>query len=126
LSTMTSSGKESIDTMLNTARKLEKWDISCSTQDFSSATTIYKVFQDINNATDWPSLCKGVDAGFDVAMSQLLTSDNASSMASTILRTLATLSEVEDVISSRGVGELQEVWAKFEARESWMTSAGYV
>ena len=42
------------------------------------------------------------------------------------LRVLAALTEVDEVITSTGPEQLQDVWDRLKGREDWMSSGQYV
>ena len=122
LSKMTTTGPNAIDSVLRTARKLEQWDISVPASHTSSASTIFRVFQGINNATDSTSLLTSLNTGYTDSMSQLMVGEGAKSSIHAILGSLAILTEAEEVFSSKRSDQLYEALARFKTRESWMHS----
>ena len=122
LSKMTTTGPNAIDSVLRTARKLEQWDISVPTSHSGSASTIFRVFQGINNATDSESLQTSLNIGFQDSMSQLIVGESAKSSIHPVLGSLAILTEADEVFSSTGSEQLYEALGRFRDREPWMHS----
>lgn len=120
LSKMTATGPNAIDSVLRTARKLEQWDISVPASHSSSASTIFRVFQGINNATDSTSLLTSLNTGFTDSMTQLMVGEGAKSSIHAILGSLAILTEAEEVFSSKRSEQLYEALGRFKNREPWM------
>lgn len=122
LGKMTTTGPDAIDSVLRTARKLEQWDISVPASHNSSASTIFCVFQGINNAVDSESLQQSVNIGFTDSMGQLMEGEGAKSSIHTMLGSLAILTEADEVFSSKRSEQLYEALERFKERESWMHS----
>ena len=122
LSKMTTTGPNAIDSVLRTARKLEQWDISVPASHNSSASTIFRVFQGINNAADSESLQISLYTGFKDSMNQLMVGEGAKSSIHTMLGSLAILTEADEVFSSKRSEQLYEALERFKDREFWMHS----
>lgn len=123
LNKMSKSGPNSIDSMLQTARKLEQWDISAPTSHASCTSTIFRVFQTVNNAADYKALTLGLDTGIQESMKTLMAGNTAGSSLQTSLSTLSILAEAEEILSSKGSDQLQEACSRFASREQWMSSS---
>ena len=120
MSNMTESGPAATESMLNTARKLEQWDISIPTTHSSGASTIFKALQGINSAVDYEAAVSAINLGFSDAMLQLMTDSDSASTAHKTLGVLAILTEADELCSTRNSAQLHEVWSNFEARAEWM------
>lgn len=125
LSKMITTGPNAIESVLRTARKLEQWDISVPASHSSSASTIFRVFQGINNATDSPSLLTSLNTGFTDSMTQLMVGEGAKSSIHAVLGSLAILTEAEEVFSSKRSEQLYEALERFKKRELWMHFESY-
>lgn len=123
LSKMSKSGPNSIDSMLQTARKLEQWDISAPTSHASCTSTVFRVFQAVNNAADYKALSLALDTGFQESMKTLVAENTAGSLLQTTLGTLSILAEAEEILSSKDSDQLREACARFTSREQWMSSS---
>ena len=120
LGKVSDTGPSSIDSMLSTARKLEQWDISVPTSHKSDTSTVFRTLQSINNATDPDSITSAIENGLLDAIDLLLAGNNATSLNYTRLRALAMLTETDEVYTSNGSEQLNEVFARFERRSNWM------
>ncbi|KAL9126224.1 MAG: hypothetical protein Q9217_004696 [Psora testacea] len=125
VSKITCTRSESVNAALNTARKLEQWDISPPSSHVSDASTVFEVFQKINNASDEAHLAAALDTGFADSMHQLLTNQSSKPSIQTTLGSLAALTEAEEVFSSPRLDRIEEVLARFQARNDAMHSESY-
>lgn len=120
LSKMTESGHTAPESMLNTARKLEQWDVPVPTSHSGGSSTVFKALQGINSAVDFDSASSAIKSGVGDVMGILLAGGDATSAAHKTLAVLAILSEADEIFSSESSTELHEIWAKLEARCEWM------
>ena len=125
ISKMTGSGTAAAEAMLNTARKLEQWDISIPTSQTSRASTIFKSLQGVNNAMDSAAATSAINSGFSDAMGILLADGDTVTAAHRTLGVLAILTEADEVCSTNTSSRLHEVWAIFNARAQWMRLERY-
>lgn len=125
LGKMSKSGPNSIDSMLQTARKLEQWDISAPTSHSSSTSTIFRVFQTVNNTADYKALTFALDTGIKESMKTLMARNTAGSSLQTTFSTLSILAEAEEILSSKDSDQLREACSRFESRELWMRSSRF-
>lgn len=123
LSKMSKSGPNSIDSMLQTARKLEQWDISAPTSHASCTSALFRVFQAVNNAADYNALSFALDTGIQETMKTLVGGNTAGSSLQTTLSTLSILTEAEEILSSIDSDQLREACSRFTSREQWMKSS---
>lgn len=114
------SGQGTIEAMLRSARKLEQWDIPAPSTDKSEASTVFRALQCLNNYTDLESMIINLDSGFLDMIKQLIGGCQTASALHSTLRTLAVLTEIDEVIVSNGSDQLEEAWHKLQARETWM------
>ena len=122
---MIGSGPRSIDAALSTARKLEQWDISPPSSYTSNATTIFEVFRKINNASENEHIEAAINIGFAGSMHRLLANEFTRSALHSSLSSLAILTEVQEVFSSRRVAQLEEVFSRFRMRDDSLQSQRY-
>ena len=125
LSKLIDAGPLPNDTMLRTARKLEQWDISSPVDLVTEASTIFSVFQDLHSASNIEGIRNALNHGFSKAVNILEAGNLSESTVYSTLSSLAVLSEIDEVVSVRGVEQLQETWSKLEARNKWMVAETY-
>lgn len=111
---------ESLESMFHTARKLEQWDIPVPSTCTNNAVTIYKAYQAIHTAIDRQSISHAVDEGLECTMRCLVREDLSASALHGSLQTLAALVEIDEVLSSNGSSEFEEMLERFEDRSEWM------
>lgn len=111
---------ESLESMFRTARKLEQWDIPVPSTHNSNSATVYKAFQAVNTAPDYPTILRTIDEGLDCTMASLVREDLGASALHGSLQTLAALVELDEVLSSQGSEQFEEMVARFRGRENWM------
>lgn len=114
------SGQGTIEAMLQSARKLEQWDIPAPSTDKSEASTVFRALQCLNNYTDLESMITNLDSGLLDMIKQLIGGRQTASALHSTLRTLAVLTEIDEVIVSNGFDQLDEAWHKLQSREAWM------
>ena len=120
LSKMSNTGLSSIDAALQTARKLEKWDVSAPSTHLSPASTTFRVFQNLNMTSDVSKISNVIKGGFSDLMKQLLVGESMKSTEQSIYASLAILTEIDEVYSSRGPEQFDDVLDRLEARQVWM------
>lgn len=109
-----------VDATLDTARKLGHWDIKAPEGKHSESVTLFKAFQGLQYASDALDAREHLDEQMLATMRLLSASDNSSSQSKSVLRTLAVLSEADEILSTPSREQLLELWDKMKRRESWM------
>ena len=111
------------DEAFQTARRLEQWDIKPTETPLTEASVLYTVFQGINAAVDVKMIRNRVNASFSSVLKMLLKSANSRKHAEQALRTLGILAEVDAVMTSTSVEQLEDAWVNINSRKDWMLSA---
>ena len=125
LSSMANHGTVLNEAMFRTARKLERWDISCSSSGTSQSSTLFRAFQSIHDTADFNIVRNAIDSGFSTTLACLVDPSSGIGQIRTHLSTLAVLSEIEDVLSSRGIEQLKNIWSDLQLRDEWMLTQRY-
>jgi ataxia telangiectasia mutated family protein len=108
-----------LDSSYQTARKLEQWDIPAPVAHKTEAATLFRVFQCINSASDLPMISRSLDASLLDTMTQMKESQTGSSLHVS-LRTLAVLTEIDEVVNIEDGSQLKEAWDRMQSRSPWM------
>jgi ataxia telangiectasia mutated family protein len=116
----------SLESMFRTARKLEQWDIPVPNTSRNNSITVYKAFQAVNNSLDHSTILQAINDGLENTMSTLVRDDLGASALHDSLQTLAVLAEMDEVLSSRGSQQFEEVLQRFQVRSDWMKIGRYV
>lgn len=115
-----------LESMFRTARKLEQWDIPVPSTGGSDPVTIYQAFQTIHMASDEESILLAVDEGLRNTMRNLVQKDLTATALHSSLQTLAALVEMDEVLTSRGSLQFEEMLARFKDRSTWMKTGRHV
>lgn len=113
-------GESTMQSMFQTARKLEQWDLPIPDTYESDAITIYKAFQTLNNVGDRASAHVAIETGLSSAMSNLVRGQGGAGGIHTSLQALAVLTEIDEVLSSSSSEEFEDMLQRFESRSQWM------
>jgi ataxia telangiectasia mutated family protein len=111
---------ESLDSMFRTARKLEQWDLPVPSSYSTNAVTTYKAFQSIQTAVDQGAILRAINEGFDTTMNTLMGQNLTASALHDSLQTLAALVEMDEVLSTQGSEQIEEILSRFQDRSVWM------
>ncbi|KAL9028833.1 MAG: hypothetical protein Q9196_002848 [Gyalolechia fulgens] len=120
LGKMTNLSPISLRTMLNTARKLEQWDLSAPVTHANTASSVFRAFQGLHNAQHTDALRNVIDVAIGETMLLLNSGEVVNSSIHETLGTLAILTEMDELCSVRDQEQLEDVWLRFEEREEWM------
>jgi serine-protein kinase ATM len=112
-------GTEVIDATLHTARKLEKWDIRLPEKNSSEESICFRAFQGLYNSNDLAAARRHVNNGLITTMKNLLGSSRQMSSMDAILRTLAVLTEADEILSTGSGGDVKETWERLQDRDEW-------
>ena len=111
------------ESWLETARKLEQWDIRPPDDVESPSGALFTAFQMLNMTNNRSLLFNGLDVSLLKCM-DCITDEAASGVViQSALRSIATLVDVNDVLTS---GNLQEIWSTMQSRQRWMILGQWV
>lgn len=119
-------GDEAVDYTLHTARKLGKWDIKAPELNHSESSTLYKAFQGLHYATSEVNAQESIDNQLLATMEFLTRSEDSTSLMKIRLRTLAALSEADELVRCVRPDQLLDAWDRMKGREKWMQTGEYV
>ena len=126
ISNLNADGGEHSDIVFQTARKLEKWDLSSQLDTETQSTTIFKVFQSLHDTSDKSIIGTSLDSAFQATMGQFSRARATLTGMHDSLETLAVLSETEDVLTSSNAADLKDVVSTLQLRTEWMANQRYV
>ena len=121
-SNLNADGGESSETVFQTARKLEQWDLSSQLETETQSTTIFKVFQSFHDTAEKSVIQASLDSAFQTTMNQFSRARAMLTGMDKTLETLAVLSEVEDVLTSTNASDMKDVVSRLQSRTEWMAS----
>ncbi|KAK1457617.1 phosphatidylinositol 3 [Colletotrichum cuscutae] len=115
----------SLEDTFQTARRLELWNLPVPSTADNCAVTIYKAYQNVQQATDTLSVRNAIYAGFSQTMRSLVNRGlNAASLRKH-LGALAVLTELDDIANVADFSELEGMLGKFERHGQWMRHGRY-
>jgi ataxia telangiectasia mutated family protein len=113
------SGK-TVDNTYRSAWKLEQWDLPCPTTYDTRSASIYRALQSVNNTMDSRSISSHVDPPFLDVMKRMVSGTQTGHTLCEGMRTLAMLTEMEEVLVSNNPPQLDEAWERLQCRNIWM------
>ncbi|KAF8249612.1 hypothetical protein K440DRAFT_542932 [Wilcoxina mikolae CBS 423.85] len=122
--TSNSSGR-TIDNTYRSAWKLEQWDLPCPASCNTRSAPIYRALQSVNNTVDSRPVSLHVDPHFLDVMKQITAGTQTGHTLGGGMRTLAMLTEMEEVFVSKDYKQLDEAWDRLQNRNSWMETGKY-
>ncbi|TEA15433.1 Serine/threonine-protein kinase tel1 [Colletotrichum sidae] len=115
----------SLESTFETARRLEKWSLPAPISAESSSVTIYKAYQNIQQASDIVAVRSAIRDGFSKTMHNLVSRNLNAPKLRQNLGALAALTELDDVVNVADFAELENMLGKFEQRDQWMRRGRY-
>ncbi|KAI5811100.1 hypothetical protein DFH27DRAFT_8872 [Peziza echinospora] len=109
-----------LENIYESAWKLEQWNIPCPSSYTGQGATVYRALQSINNNINTNNLSVRLDPPLLDIMKQITAGKQTGHSLGASIRTLAMLTEVEEVLSSESPVQVKEVWKRFDSRTSWM------
>lgn len=113
-------GDEAVEYTLHTARKLGKWDIKAPELNHSESSTLYKAFQGLHYATGEIGAKRSIDDQLLATMEFLSGRQDSTSLTKIRLRTLAALTEADELVRCGSPDQLLDSWDRMKGREKWM------
>jgi ataxia telangiectasia mutated family protein len=109
-----------VENTLHTARKLEQWDVKAPETNHTESSTLFKAFQGLHYATSVAAAKKSFNNQFLTTMGFVTGKSSSSTSTRARLRTLAVLTEADEVISADHPDHLLDTWDRMKTREDWM------
>lgn len=109
-----------LDNMFRSAWKLEQWDLPCPLSRTTRSAIIYRALQLVNNDVDTLAMPSHLDSSFLDLMCQITTGKQTGHSLGANMRTLAMLTEMEEILVSKEADEVEKVWDRLQMRTSWM------
>jgi ataxia telangiectasia mutated family protein len=113
-------GEDAVESTLHTARKLGQWEIKAPKANHTEPSVLFKAFQGLHVAKNIDEAKESFDRQLLTTMS-FLTGRTASSVPTNIrLRTLAALTEADEIVRANHPDHLLDIWERMRSREAWM------
>ncbi|KAL1605036.1 Serine/threonine-protein kinase tel1 [Paraconiothyrium brasiliense] len=118
-------GDEAVDYTLHTARKLGKWDIKAPELNHSESSSLYKAFQGLHYATSEANAQASIDSQLLATMEFLSGGEDSTALTKVRLRTLAALTEADELVRCGSPDRLLDSWDRMKGREKWMQTGEF-
>jgi ataxia telangiectasia mutated family protein len=113
-------GDDALESTLHAARKLGQWDIKAPESNHTESATLFKAFQSLHMAKTLEQALDNFNEQLLATMNFLTGRDSSAVPAKIRLRTLAALTEADEVLRADNPDYLRDVWDRMKARERWM------
>lgn len=111
---------QSFENTFRTARKLEVWNLPAPALSDDSSVVLYKVFQSLNQVQDIKSMQVALYAALAHTTKGLVEREFAASSVRSRLASLASLTELSDVLSIGNTTEAEDIMNSFDRHSQWM------
>lgn len=111
--------------MLESARRLQKWDIALPESKTDGSSRVLSVYQELHRAVKFDAAMSSLD---NLALQHLRAAQQvytASRPSRAWFSCLALIAETTELVSSTKGNELSSTWARLQDRETWMTKARF-
>ncbi|KAI5807112.1 hypothetical protein EDC01DRAFT_638230 [Geopyxis carbonaria] len=116
---------DSTDKMFQSAWKLEQWDLPCPGSFKTRSATIYRALKSINSTADLRAASLHADPPFLEVMKDITAGTQTGHTLGGGMRTLAMLTEMEEIIGSSDSQQMEDAWEKINKRTKWMHTGRY-
>ncbi|KAH5541187.1 serine/threonine-protein kinase Tel1 [Parastagonospora nodorum] len=118
-------GDDVVESTLHTARKLGQWDIKAPEANHTESSTLFKAFQGLHFAKSAVEAKENFERQLIATMNFLTSQGDSSVPEKARLRTLAALTEADEVIRAERSEHLLDTWDRMRAREKWMRAGEF-
>ncbi|EER38831.1 phosphatidylinositol 3- and 4-kinase [Histoplasma capsulatum H143] len=123
----TSNGKgtEVFENMLSTSLHLQQWDIPVPSSSPSAAGNVFKVLQSLNSSDDKLQVARILDNSFSEVLRNLEKNQSHVELRD-MMRAIGILAEIDQVMCSQNLDQLQDAWERIQAKGSWLKFERFV
>ncbi|TQN70759.1 Serine/threonine-protein kinase TEL1 [Colletotrichum shisoi] len=115
----------SLESTFQTARRLELWNLPVPATADSCSVTIYKAYQNVQQAGAEAAVRNAIYDGFSQTMRSLVNSGLNAAKLRQHLGALAVLTELNEIVNVTDFSELEGMLERFEQRSQWMRRGRY-
>lgn len=112
--------------MTTAAMNLNRWDVPIAADVQDSSSIVYRTLQSISTSQKLEDAQKAVRMGLLDIGTTLRRTTNLGSSISAALVSVASMAEIDQLLSSRGPQQLKEILDNMKTRELWMTTGRQV
>ncbi|KIV99427.1 uncharacterized protein PV09_08859 [Verruconis gallopava] len=111
-----------LDSFLQTAMRLEQWDVRVPENASSDTVTLYKIFQTVNIAKDITTVREQINAGITRTILNMKAPTTVDRTFKSSLSTLGILTDIDGMITSTSPEELHDICGLLHEREASLSS----
>ncbi|KAJ5101854.1 hypothetical protein NUU61_004076 [Penicillium alfredii] len=115
----------SMDSMLQAATGLQKWDIPVSLLNSSPSATVFRAFQSLNTSGSLAEVAASVDGCLLTTLDSLIDTGRSAIHMRTAMRALGIMTEISDVLHTSSPAAMEEEWQKILARSTWLKTESF-
>jgi len=108
------------DELLQAAMKLRKWDIPVESTFRTHTAAVYEALQSVNQSGASPHTTRTIGVSMLNIFENIQINRLSGQLLHNSFAALATLTEVEDLVSCKTTEQVFQVWETMKRRESWM------
>jgi serine-protein kinase ATM len=109
--------------MFQTALALQQWDLPTPKSINSDSANTFRAFQSLNLMENESGIRDTINDSISSVMKNMVTGINTNHSLHSALGTLASLTQVDQLLSCQSSSELEDEWSKMIPRSSWMDTA---
>ncbi|KAH8705423.1 putative phosphotidylinositol kinase Tel1 [Talaromyces proteolyticus] len=113
------------DNLLSTAISLQQWDIPTPPSNCSATNVLFKAFQNLNAASTMKDVLEFNSGCFLEILDHFDDKYRSVTALRDSMRALGLLTEVDDVLRSTTVSQLEGLWTKITSRKSWFQTENF-
>ncbi|KAK2744363.1 Serine/threonine-protein kinase tel1 [Myotisia sp. PD_48] len=117
-------GAEAFDCMLSTNLYLQQWDIPVPVTS-SPTGTLFKALQGLNTLEDRVDIVQCLDDSFLEILGQVSEENQQLASLKSSMTALGILAEVDEILVSRTLPQVQEAWDRLIKRSAWLKFESY-
>lgn len=111
--------------LTSAAQALQQWDVALPETSVSTETTTYCVFQELSRANNLPQVLDRVQLALVDHAQRGMTTATSGTVSPAWFGVLASLTEIEEVLSSVDSADIASRWTVMKCRSDWMHMAHY-
>ncbi|KAK6207521.1 phosphatidylinositol 3 (ataxia telangiectasia mutated) [Colletotrichum tabaci] len=115
----------SLESTFQTARRLELWNLPVPVTADNCSVTIYKAYQNVQQAGAEAAVRNAIYDGFSQTMHSLVNRGLNAAKLRQHLGALAVLTELNEIVNVTDFSELEGMLERFEQRSQWMRRGRY-
>lgn len=111
------------DSMLQAATSLRQWDIPVSPMNHSPSATVFRAFQSLNTSGTLSEISTSIDECLLTTLNSLTSTSRSATFLRTAMKNLGIMTEINDVLCTTSLGDIEQEWQKIKDRNFWLKTA---